>query len=71
MPDQNFRLVYSTGSVVPPGKKPAGRNLTASAVDANPKTIVRLERKGRGGKSVTIIEGLPMPVKNSEKPLKQ
>jgi len=32
---------------------------------------VRLDRKGRGGKSVTVIEGLDVPFKESEKLLKQ
>lgn len=34
-------------------------------------TIVRLDRKSRGGKSVTVIEGLRISVKESEKLLKQ
>jgi translation initiation factor 1 len=32
---------------------------------------VRLDRKGRGGKSVTVIEGLPLSTEDSEKLLKQ
>ena len=32
---------------------------------------MRLDRKGRGGKSVTVIEGLQLPVEESEKLLKQ
>ncbi len=32
---------------------------------------MRLERKGRGGKSVTVIEGLRMPQKEREALLKQ
>ncbi|UCH80251.1 MAG: translation initiation factor [Nitrospiraceae bacterium] len=28
------------------------------------KVLVRLERKGRGGKKVTIVQGLPMNRKN-------
>ena len=35
------------------------------------KAIVRLDRKGRGGKSVTVIEGLQMPQKEREALLKQ
>jgi len=46
-------LVYSTGSVSPgpehehPGTHPASANMEA---------VLRMERKGRGGKTVTIIE---------------
>ncbi|HEX8949941.1 MAG TPA: translation initiation factor [Dissulfurispiraceae bacterium] len=32
---------------------------------------MRLERKGRGGKSVTVIEGLPPPLQQREALLKQ
>jgi translation initiation factor 1 len=35
------------------------------------RVIVRLDRKGRGGKSVTIIDGLQISAKESEKLLKQ
>jgi translation initiation factor 1 len=35
------------------------------------KVTVRLERKGRGGKSVTIIDGLQMRQKEREALLKQ
>lgn len=71
MPEDNSELVYSTERAVPRKKKPADRNLTAAAGPAKSGTIVRLDRKGRGGKSVTIIEDLQMSVKESEKLLKQ
>ncbi len=35
------------------------------------KVRVRLDRKGRGGKSVTVIDGLQMPQKDRESLLKQ
>ena len=35
------------------------------------RVIIRLDRKGRGGKSVTIIEGLRMPQKKMEELLRQ
>ncbi|MDH5203418.1 MAG: translation initiation factor [Nitrospirota bacterium] len=38
---------------------------------AEQKVIVRLDRKSRGGKSVTVIEGLQMPGKEREVLLKQ
>jgi len=61
------RLVYSTGvgSVCPGCGWPAGdcqcsRNRVAH--DAIPGRIVaklRMEKKGRGGKTVTVVDGLP------------
>ncbi|HET6514343.1 MAG TPA: hypothetical protein VFG09_04225 [Thermodesulfovibrionales bacterium] len=71
MPEQNSKLVYSTEHAVPRKEKPAARNYPAAAGPARSGTIVRLDRKGRGGKSVTVIEGLQVSVKDSEKLLKQ
>lgn len=71
MPEHNSKLVYSTESAVPRKEKPADRSFTTAADPAKSRTIVRLDRKGRGGKSVTIIEGLQISVEDSEKLLKQ
>jgi len=71
MPEDNSRLVYSTGRAIPKKEKPAVGNFPAAAPPAKSRTIVRLDRKGRGGKSVTIIEGLGLSAKDSEKLLKQ
>jgi translation initiation factor 1 len=66
MADQNARVVYSTGTgrVCPecgePIERCGGRH--ADADEAVPSRIVaklRMERKGRGGKTVTVIDGLP------------
>ncbi len=55
-----------------PGKeKQAARDVPAAAGSAKSRTIVRLDRKGRGGKSVTIIEGLQLSAREREKLLKQ
>jgi translation initiation factor 1 len=67
MGDDRSRLVYSTEQDVPKAKK--DNNSTAPA--PSNRLLVRLDRKGRGGKSVTLIEGLPMPVKEMEQLLKQ
>ncbi len=56
---------------VPRKEKPAGRNIKTAAGPAKSGTIVHLDRKGRGGKSVTVIEGLQVSVIDSEKLLKQ
>jgi translation initiation factor 1 len=66
MRERNSKLVYSTESVVPRKEKSADRNFTKAAGPAKSGTIVRLDRKGRSGKSVTVIEGLRISVKDSE-----
>ena len=71
MTEHNSKLVYSTERVVPRKEKVADRNLPATAGAAKFRAIVRLDRKGRGGKSVTVIEALQISAKDSEKLLKQ
>ncbi len=71
MAERNSKLVYSTERTVPRKEKPADRKLPDSAGQVKSGTIVRLERKGRGGKSVTVIEGLRVSVKDRERLLKQ
>lgn len=71
MTDSNSRLVYSTEEAIPRKGKPAGRSAPAPADPANRKLAVRLDRKGRGGKTVTVVEGLQLPAADSEKLLKQ
>ena len=66
MADRGSRLVYSTGT----GKICSGcgwpadncRCSRSSATESVPTRIVaklRLEKKGRGGKTVTVVDGLP------------
>jgi translation initiation factor 1 len=70
MADPNTRVVYSTEKVIP--RKERSAHKPAEPVDpATCRTIVRLDRKGRGGKSVTVIEGLQLPAEDSEKLLKR
>jgi len=71
MKDSDSRLVYSTEHAVPRKEKRADRNLATASVPAKKKAIVRLDRKGRGGKSVTIIEDLQLSNEDGEKLLKQ
>jgi translation initiation factor 1 len=71
MTDRNSRLVYSTECVVPRNEKPADRIPAAPVAPAEYRTIVRLDRKGRGGKSVTVIECLQLSTEDSEMLLKQ
>jgi translation initiation factor 1 len=71
MPDEKSKLVYSTDKAIPRKEKPVEKALQASVCPAQQKVTVRLERKGRGGKSVTVIEGLQMSRKKNEALLKQ
>lgn len=73
MPDEKSKLVYSTEKSVPREKKPDEK--AGIAVEHMPqklnKLTVRLDRKGRGGKTVTIIEGLQMRQHEREMLLRQ
>ena len=71
MPEEKSKLVYSTDQAVPRKEKHVEKALRASVRPAEQKVIVRLDRKSRGGKSVTVIEGLQMPGKEREVLLKQ
>jgi translation initiation factor 1 len=63
--------VYSTEQAIPRKEIPVEKNLQAGLRPARQKVTVRIDRRGRGGKSVTVIEGLQMPQKESEALLKQ
>jgi translation initiation factor 1 len=80
--DEDSRLVYSTEWAVPRlprflrNDKKAKNNAGGKVLHTNlppsqQKATVRLDRKGRGGKSVTVIEGLKMPQNEREALLKQ
>ncbi|MBM4147221.1 MAG: translation initiation factor [Nitrospira sp.] len=71
MADEKSRLVYSTDKVVPRNDKPAVKSSKESSHPSQQRIYVRLDRKGRGGKSVTLIEGLQMSVKDREALLRQ
>ncbi len=71
MPEEKSRLVYSTDNILPNKEKPAGKTPQARGSLSQQKVYVRLDRKGRGGKSVTLIEGIQMPGKDREALLKQ
>ncbi len=71
MRDEKSRLVYSTNTAIPRKKNTAGEAPQVTIQPSQQKIYVRLDRKGRGGKSVTLIEGLLMPAKDGEALLKQ
>jgi translation initiation factor 1 len=62
--------VYSTDRPVSRKEKPI-ETLQTSVPAAQQKVTVRLDRKGRGGKTVTVIDGLQMAQKKMEELLKQ
>jgi translation initiation factor 1 len=82
MADENSRLVYSTEEVIPrlprhlrndekAKNKPVEKAPHTGLRGSQQKATVRLDRKGRGGKSVTVIEGLQIPQTEREALLKQ
>ncbi len=64
-------MVCSTDRAAPRKEKPAEKDFQPGRTPSQQTATVRLERKGRGGKSVTVVEGLPMPQKEKEAMLKQ
>ena len=72
MTDEKAKLVYSTDRLVSGKERPGGDNAKPALNPVQQKSpagrnvIVRLERKQRGGKSVTVIEGLQIPEKDRE-----
>jgi len=76
MSDENSKLVYSTDQPVSRKRGRAeeqkrGKGRVTSPENKTQQIRVRLDRKGRGGKSVTVIEGLLMSRKEKEMLLKQ
>lgn len=71
MPDEKSRLVYSTDKVIPRRKNLVDKAAQAKIHSSQERVFVRLDRKGRAGKSVTLVEGLQMSVKDREALLKQ
>ncbi|MBI5739792.1 MAG: translation initiation factor [Nitrospirae bacterium] len=78
MPEEKSKLVYSTDMLVPRKENRRGdRPFAPTAPDSadqkatHYKVIVRLDRKRRAGKSVTVIEGLHGRAKDREALLKE
>lgn len=71
MRDEKSRLVYSTERTVDRKEKPCEKVSRPAQPAAGQKLTVRLERKGRRGKAVTIIEGLMLPQEKIEELLRQ
>lgn len=72
MTDHKSRLVYSTDRPVPRKEPPSEKRPAAPGQPKQQQRVtIRLERKGRGGKAVSLIEGLQLGVKEREALLKQ
>jgi translation initiation factor 1 len=71
MGDDRSRLVYSTETAVPREEKAHGKPAADKAPPGLGRVIVRLDRKKRAGKSVTLIEGLPLGKGDLETLLRQ
>jgi translation initiation factor 1 len=65
MSGESSKLVYSTEAAVPRKEKPGTSAPKASLPLAQQQVRVMLERKGRGGKAVSVVGG----VQGSEKEL--
>ena len=71
MQDNNTKLVYSTEQSVPRKERKTKKEICTDLPPAQQKVIVRLDRKARRGKSVTIVEGVLLPQKDMKSFLKQ
>ena len=71
MPDEKSRLAYSTDKVIPRKENLVDKAAQAKIHSSQERAFVRLDRKGRAGKSVTLVEGLQMSVKDRAALLKQ
>jgi len=66
MSEKNTKLVYSTDKEISRKERPVSSSLRSAPDPAQQRVIVSLDRKQRGGKSVTVIEGLQLPIKEME-----
>lgn len=71
MRESNSKLVYSTGQDIPRKDKPSQMDIQPAAPPGLQKVIVRLDKKGRRGKAVTVVEGLQLLQREREALLSQ
>lgn len=71
MAEENAKLVYSTDKDVPRKEKPAKDTLQTALPLRQQRVTIRLDRKGRGGKAVTVIEGILLSLNEAQAFLKQ
>ena len=70
MQDKNAKLVYSTDRGDSRKERSAERPPEAAPKQTQQRVTVRLDRKARGGKSVSVIDGLRISGKEQETLLK-
>ncbi len=70
MSDEKSKLVYSTEQAISRKEKPVEKILH-DVRPAQQRVTVRLDRKGRSGKTVTVVDGLHMTQNNMEGLLRQ
>ena len=68
MTEEKSKLVYSTEKAVSRDEKLKEKGPFEEKRPVQQKVTVRLDRKARGGKSVTVIEGLRMDQKHASLP---
>ena len=68
---KDSKLVFSTDGNVPRKGRPVKKDVHQDLPPAQQTVNVRLDRKGRGGKTVTVIEGMQMPRKDMKSLLRQ
>jgi translation initiation factor 1 len=71
MPEERSKLVYSTDKLISRKERPVENSKKPTLNPAHQKVIVRLERKRRGEKLVTVIEGLQLSIRDRETLLKE
>ena len=71
MSNEKSRLVYSTDQTIQRQNKPAEKSPHTDVRPAQQRVTVSLDRKSRGGKAVTVIGGLLMPMNEREALLRQ
>ena len=71
MPNENSKLVYSTDRPVPLKETLNKKNDHPGLSPVQQKVTVRHDRKRRGGKSVTVVEGIQMQQKEMKSLLKE
>jgi translation initiation factor 1 len=62
----NSKTVFSTDREIPRKDSPIKASTIISLPPSEQKVTARIDRKGRSGKSVTIIDGLQMTAKDME-----
>lgn len=66
-PKDPFAALEKLRAVLPPGPAPAAPAPAPEKPQTVARAIVRMERKGRGGKEVTVVELRGVPAKDLER----